>query len=267
MRPIGEVSAICTNERVTSRVVLITGSSGIAAAAAKLAGRRGDTVFLIGNHGAECESLSSELNGSGFFAADVGDEGAVKNAAQSCLSRFGRIDAVFNVAGISGRSLGDGPLHECSNSAWHTLMDTHAAGTFYVCREVIQDWMARKQPGVILNTSSVLARYPERRFFATHAYAASKGAIESMTLAAASYYAPHKIRLNVLAPALVRTPMSARAKKDPAILEFMKQKQPLKADLIEPDEIARIACFLLSEDSFPMTGEVIRADAGWAVTG
>jgi NAD(P)-dependent dehydrogenase (short-subunit alcohol dehydrogenase family) len=254
-------------KRVPSPVLLITGSSGIAAAAAKLAAHRGHTVFLIGKHAPECESLSSELKGSAFFVADVGDEGGVKNATQSCLSRFGRIDAVFNVAGMSGRSLGDGPLHECSNTAWHTLIDTHAGGTFYVCREVIQDWVARKQPGVILNTSSVLARHPESKFFATHAYAASKGAIESLTLAAASYYAPHKIRLNVLAPSLVRTPMSARATKDPAILEFMKQKQPLKAGLIEPDEIARIACFLLSEDSFPMTGEVVRADAGWAVTG
>ncbi|MFZ0885329.1 MAG: SDR family oxidoreductase [Candidatus Acidiferrales bacterium] len=254
-------------KRVPSRVLLITGSSGIAAAAATLAARRGDAVFLIGKYAPECESLTSDLKGSAFFVGEVTDEDAVKNARQSCLSRFGRIDAVFNVAGMSGRSLGDGPLHECSNTAWHTLMDTHAAGTFYVCREVIQYWMARKHPGVILNTSSVLARNPERRFFATHAYAASKGAVESMTLAAACYYAPHKIRLNVLAPGLVRTPMSARATKDPAILEFMKQKQPLKAGLTEPHEIARIACFLLSEDSFPMTGEIVRADAGWAVTG
>ncbi|MFZ0522352.1 MAG: SDR family oxidoreductase [Candidatus Acidiferrales bacterium] len=254
-------------KRISSRVLLITGSSGIAAAAAKLAARRGDTVFLIGKHESECESLASDLKGAAFLVADVADEDAVKKATQSCLSRFTRIDAVFNVAGMSGRSLGDGPQHECSNTAWHTLMDTHAAGTFYVCREVIQYWMASKQPGVILNTSSVLARSPERRFFATHAYAASKGAVESMTLAAAGYYAPHKIRLNVLAPGLVRTRMSARATRDPAILEFIKQKQPLKAGPVEPDEIAHIACFLLSEDSFPMTGEIVRADAGWAVTG
>ena len=146
-------------------------------------------------------------------------------------------------------------------------MSTNAAGTFYVCREVIRHWLARKQAGVILNTGSVLARYPERRFFATHAYAASKGAIESMTLAAASYYAPHNVRLNVLAPSVVRTPMSTRSQESPAILEFVKEKQPLKGGLVEPDEIARIASFLLSEDSFPMTGEIVRVDAGWAVTG
>lgn len=249
------------------RVLLITGSSGIAAATAQLASQRRDSVFLVGKNGPECEELSSKLANSSFFVADVADENAVKNATKACLDRVGQVDAVFNAAGISGRSLGDGPLHECTDQAWHTLMNVHASGTFHVCREVIQDWLARKQPGVILNCSSVLARFPDPKFFATHAYAASKGAVESMTLAAAAYYAPHKIRVNVLAPGLVRTPMSVRAQSDPAILEFMKQRQPLKGNLIEADEVARIAYFLLSDESFPITGEVVRVDAGWAVAG
>ena len=101
-----------------SRVLLITGSSGIAAATAKLATGRGDVVFMVGKESSECEELSAELEGSGFFVADVADERAVKNAVGSCLSHFGRIDALFNVAGLSGRPLGDGPLHECSTAAW-----------------------------------------------------------------------------------------------------------------------------------------------------
>lgn len=250
-----------------SRVLLITGSSGIAAATAKLAVSRGDVVFVMGKEQRECEELCAQLSGSCFFLADVSDEGAVKRAFESCLTRCARIDAVFNVAGLSGRSLGDGPLHECSSTAWQTLMNVHLTGTFLVCREVLKHWMATVQSGVILNMGSVLAHFPERRFFATHAYAASKGAIESLTLAAASYYASYRIRLNVLATSLVRTPMSRRAQSNPAIAEFMKQKQPLKGDLIKADEIARIAYFLLSDESFPITGEVVRADAGWAVTG
>jgi NAD(P)-dependent dehydrogenase (short-subunit alcohol dehydrogenase family) len=180
---------------------------------------------------------------------------------------MGAIDAAFNVAGLSARSLGDGPLHECSTPAWNKLMEVHATGTFYVCREVVRYWMSKKLPGTILNVSSVLARFPEREHFATIAYAASKGAIESMTMSAASYYAQHKIRLNVLAPGLVRTPMSVRAQSDAGILEYMKHKQPLKGGLTDAEEIARIAHFLLSDKSFPMTGEIIRGDAGWAVTG
>jgi NAD(P)-dependent dehydrogenase (short-subunit alcohol dehydrogenase family) len=185
----------------------------------------------------------------------------------ACIQTLGGIDAVFNVAGISGRSLGDGPLHECTPEAWQALMNIHAAGTFYVCREVIRHWMATSRKGAIVNTGSVLARSPEREFFATHAYAASKGAIESMSLAAAAYYAPYGIRINVIAPGLVRTPMSARAQTNEKILSFIAHKQPLKGDFVEAEEIARIALFLLSDESVPMTGEVIRGDAGWAVTG
>lgn len=250
-----------------SRVLLITGSSGMAAATARVAAEHGDRVFLIAKKKDECEKLCAELQNSAFHLADVADETGVKNAVRVCLEHEGHIDAVFNVAGLSARSLGDGPLHECSTAAWQTMMNVHAMGTFLVCREVLQNWVSSKKPGVILNMGSVLARHPERQFFATHAYAASKGAIESMTLAASSYYAPHGIRLNVIAPGLVRTPMSARAQSNAAILDFMKRKQPLKGDLVEASEVARIAYFLLSEDSSPMTGEVIRADAGWAVTG
>ena len=99
-------------------------------------------------------------------------------------------------------------------------VNIHAAGTFYVCKEVIAHWVAAKQGGTIVNTGSVLARSPEREHFATHAYAASKGAIESMSLAAAAYYAPMGIRINVLAPGLVRTPMSQRAQSNEKILSF-----------------------------------------------
>lgn len=250
-----------------SRVLLITGSSGIAAATTKVAVERGDTVFLIAKNEDECKQLCSELRNTSFHLTDVADEVGVRTAVRACLDRHGRIDAVFHVAGLSARSLGDGPLHQCSTAAWQTMMNVHAMGTFLVCREVLQHWVSSKQPGVVLNMGSVLARHPERRFFATHAYAASKGAIESMTLAAASYYAPYGIRLNVIAPGLVRTPMSKRAQSNAAILDFMKHKQPLKGDLVEADEIARIAYFLLSDESSPMTGEVIHADAGWAVTG
>ncbi len=117
----------------------------------------------------------------------------------------------MNVAGISARSLGDGPLHQCTTEAWDTVMDVNAKGTFLMCREVLSLWTRNGQTGVILNTGSVLARHPQRDHFATAGYAASKGAIEAMSLAAAAYYAPQGIRINVIAPGLVQTPMTARA--------------------------------------------------------
>jgi NAD(P)-dependent dehydrogenase (short-subunit alcohol dehydrogenase family) len=250
-----------------TQTLLITGSSGIAAATARLAASRAFQIFIVGNREAECQELCAQISGSAYAVADVADYDSVKNAVAVCVQKFGGLNAVFNVAGISGRSLGDGPLHECTPQGWQAMMNIHAAGTFYVCKEVISHWLAASRKGTILNTGSVLARSPERNFFATHAYAASKGAIESMTLAAAAYYAPMGIRMNVLAPGLVRTPMSLRAQSNEKILEFLQHKQPVKGDFVEAEELARVAMFLLSDESMPMTGEVIRADAGWAVTG
>jgi NAD(P)-dependent dehydrogenase (short-subunit alcohol dehydrogenase family) len=84
-------------------------------------------------------------------------------------------------------------------------MQVNAKGTFLVCREVLQLWTKIRQAGVILNTGSVLARHPQRDHFSTVGYAASKGAIEAMSLAASAYYAAQGIRINVIAPGLVNT--------------------------------------------------------------
>jgi len=250
-----------------ARTFFITGASGIAAATARFAAQKGANIFLFAKDREQCEAIARELTGSAFFVGGVQDEAAVTAGIAACRERFAEIDAVFNVAGMSGRALGDGPLHECSTEAWNALLEVHASGTFFVCREVIRYWLAAGRGGAILNTSSVLARFPERQRFATNAYPASKGAVEAMTIAAAAYYAPHGIRMNVLAPGLVRTAMSARAQADTAILEFITEKQPLVKGFIEPDDLARVAYFLLSEEARSITGEIIRADGGWAVTG
>jgi NAD(P)-dependent dehydrogenase (short-subunit alcohol dehydrogenase family) len=248
-----------------SEVLLVTGSSGIAAATARLWGAQ-DSVFILGMNEAECGALAAELPDADFKAADVRDEEAVRKSVAACIERFGKIDALFNAAGISARSLGDGPLHECSTEAWETVIDVNAKGTFLMCREVLAHWMRRAEPGAILNCGSVLARHPERERFATVGYAASKGAIEAMTLSAAAYYAPARIRINVIAPGLVLTPMSARAQRDAALVEYMSHKQPLTQGLLAPGDIAKTVCFLLRKDSSPITGQVITVDGGWTVS-
>jgi NAD(P)-dependent dehydrogenase (short-subunit alcohol dehydrogenase family) len=242
---------------------MVTGSSGIAAATARL---WGDSVFVVGVKEEQCRSLAAELPRAGFHAADVRDEEAVCKSVAACIERFGKIDALFNVAGISARSLGDGPLHECSTDAWNTVMDVNAKGTFLMCREVLGVWTRNAQAGVILNCGSVLARRPQPNHFATVGYAASKGAIEAMSRSAAAYYAHAGIRINVIAPGLVRTPMSARAQLDPGITEYMTHKQPLTKGLLSAEDVAKTACFLLRRDSTPMTGQVVTVDGGWTVS-
>lgn len=246
-------------------VLLVTGSSGIAAATARMWGAE-NPLFVVGNHQEQCKQLASELKEAGFAVADVRDEVAVRNAVAACLDRFGRIDALFNVAGITARSAGDGALHECKSEAWDLVMDVNAKGTFLMCREVVAVWTKHSQAGVILNCGSVLAQRPQRNHFSTIGYAASKGAIESMTKSAAAFYAPAGIRLNVIAPGLVRTPMSIRAQGDPRITDYIAHKQPLSHGLLSAEDVAKVACFLLTKDSSPMTGQVVTVDGGWTVS-
>jgi len=246
-------------------ILLVTGSSGIAAATARVWAIN-NPVFVVGIHEEECRSLVADFSDAGFALADVRDEAAIRTAVSACLERFGRIDALFNVAGISARSAGDGPLHECKTEAWDAVMDVNAKGTFLMCREVLGVWTRNTQSGVILNTGSVLARHPQPRYFATVAYAASKGAIEAMSVAAAAYYGPCGIRINVLAPGLVRTPMSARAQSNPEIALYMSHKQPLTKGLLSAEDVAKMACFLLRRESSPITGQIVTVDGGWAVS-
>jgi len=249
------------------KVLLMTGSTGIAEATALGAARQGDSVFVISRDESHCRDLCARLPESGYYACDLKEEDAVERALTACLTRFGSVDAVFNVAGISGRRFGDGPVHECSAEGWDVTIDSNVRSMFLVCRGILRHWIGAGRPGTVLNMSSVLAFSPQAQHFATHAYAASKGAIISLSRAMAAYYAPHKIRVNVIAPALVRTPMSARAQSDEEILEFISHKQPLSGGMLDAADVAEAAMFLLGEESRHITGQVFSVDGGWAVSG
>jgi len=258
------------NGRLQNKACLITGSTGIGAATARLAVREGASVFVVSRDEESCRALAEEV-GCGYHVADLTRSGEVAAAVESCLARLDRIDALFNVAGVSGRKFGDGPVHECSEEGWEITTETNVKSVFLMCRAVVRRMLEQAvgesvMRGSILNMASVLAFSPEPKFFATHAYAASKGAIIALTRAMAAYYAPSKIRVNAVAPGLTRTPMSLRAQQNHHLLEFMKTKQPLSEDLIEADDVARAAVFLLSDDARNITGEVMSVDAGWRIS-
>jgi NAD(P)-dependent dehydrogenase (short-subunit alcohol dehydrogenase family) len=244
-----------------SGVLLITGSSGIAEAAALGATRDGWRVFVVGREEAECARVSPEA----YFVADLREESAVQNAFNACVAKFGAMDAVFNVAGSSGRRLGDGPVHECTLEGWEGTFAANARPAFLVSRAAVRHWLSEKKGGALLNISSVLAFSPEPEHFATHAYASAKAAAIAMSHSMAAQYAANGIRVNVLAPALVKTPMSARAQADKEICAFIEQKQPLSHGFLEASDIAEMALFLLSEKARHITGQVITVDGGWTL--
>ena len=248
------------------RIILITGATGIAEATALAAAAQGDSIFIASRTESHCRALSARLPGSGYHTGDLRDESDVEETFSACLRKFNAVDSLFNVAGISGRQFGDGPIHECSAEGWDITLDTNVRSMFLLCRSALRYWLQTSRPGTILNMSSVLAFSPEPRYFASHAYAASKGAVISMSRAMAAYYAPYNIRVNVIAPALVQTPMSARAQSNTELMEFIARKQPLSEGVLDPAEVAATALFLLGDQSRHMTGQVVGIDGGWAVS-
>lgn len=258
--------------RFADRVCLVTGSTGMAASAARAIVAEGGSVFVVSRTEAHVRELAGELGDQAAWAtADLTDEGEVEAAVAACVGRFGRIDALYEVVGISGRRFGDGPIHEATLDGWRTVMDANATSLFLVARAVVRQMLSQEpdadgQRGAILTMSSALAQHPSAVHFATHAYAASKGAIEGLTRAMAAHYAPRGIRVNAIAPSLVATPMSTRAQSDPAILAYLRQKQPLAGGPIEADAVTPVALHLLSRDARMVTGQVIEVDAGWSVS-
>jgi NAD(P)-dependent dehydrogenase (short-subunit alcohol dehydrogenase family) len=114
---------------------------------------------------------------------------------------------------------------------------------------------------------SVLGWWPSPSYFTTHVYAAAKAAIVGFTKSTAAYYADKGIRLNVIAPALVETPMAQRAAENDEIQAFIKTKQPLDGGRIgRPEDLDELVVYLLSEASRFVTGQVIAVDGGWSVS-
>jgi NAD(P)-dependent dehydrogenase (short-subunit alcohol dehydrogenase family) len=179
---------------------------------------------------------------------------------------FGGLDVLFQVAGGSGRKRGDGPLHECSDEGWQYTLDLNLKSMFLTNRAAVRHFLAHKQPGVILNMASVLALAPSPHHFDTCAYAAAKGGVIAMSRLAAARYAADGIRVNVLAPGLIDTPMATRAATDPAILHFLRSKQPLKGGPGSADDCAAAAVFLCSDEARFLTGVVLPVDGGWCVS-
>jgi NAD(P)-dependent dehydrogenase (short-subunit alcohol dehydrogenase family) len=262
------------SDRLRGRAVLVTGATGIAGATAVRLAGEGASVFIGTRTAAHGEALVARIRDAGgraaCLAADLTMPESAERIVDACRATFGAVDAVFNVAGGSGRRFGDGPVHEVDASAWDATLDLNGRSAFLVCGAAVRA-MLDQPPGLdgcrgaILNMSSILAGHPSAGFFATHAYAASKGAVEAFSLAMAARYARDGIRVNVIAPALTRTPMAGRAAADPATVAYAAWKQPLAGGFMEPEDIAGTAAFLLSGDSSRVTGQTITVDAGFAL--
>lgn len=251
-------------DSLAGKTTLITGASGIGAATARLFVQRGAKVMVLDKNGGNLEALKTELPQIQIFQADLLEPGAAARAVANAVSQLGGLDILVNIAGISGRRFGDGPVHQATDEGWDRVMDTNARTTFQMCRAALGPMMAQKS-GAIVNIASVLAYSPAAEFFATHAYAACNGARIALTQSMAAYYAPYGIRVNAVAPGLIATPMSQRAQTDEQILEYLRGRQPLTGKPGTPEDVAEAIAYLATAPF--VTGIVLEVAGGWSVAG
>jgi NAD(P)-dependent dehydrogenase (short-subunit alcohol dehydrogenase family) len=253
-------------DRATPAATLITGASGIAAATARIFAAAGHRILILDRDTTNLDAICAEIPSAIAFQADLCEHGAAAAAVAMALDHFGRLDVLVNVVGISGRRFGDGPVHECTDDGWRVVMETNLDTTFRMCRAGLEPMLSAGR-GSIVNVASVLGYSPAASHFATHAYAASKGAIISLSRAMAAHYASDRIRVNVVAPGLIATPMSTRAQQDPATRDYLRVRQPLTADLGSPEDVAQAIDYLAFDRASFVTGVVLEVAGGWSVAG
>lgn len=259
-----------TPQRMNGKsIVIIGGTGGLGLSAARAFVARGARVVVVGRDPDDAATAIAQLgeDDAAELIGDATDPPVSTAAIDLALARFGRFDALYHVAGGSGRSHGDGPLHDLTDDGIAYTLDLNLKSVLYSNRAAVRQFLKQQTRGAVLNMSSVLAWSPSPVHFATHAYAAAKAAIIGLTKSAAAFYAPYNIRFNVLAPALVETPMSSRAVGDEAIRAFIHQKQPLDGGRIgTPADCDEAAAYLLSDASRFVTGQILAIDGGWSVS-
>jgi NAD(P)-dependent dehydrogenase (short-subunit alcohol dehydrogenase family) len=240
---------------VTAAIVT-GGGSGIGRATARRLRSGGADVVLVDRDEAALAAAAEELDAHAVVC-DVADEAAVVAAAAAAHEHLGRpADALVNAAGIYRFA----PLLEIGADAWDELQAINLRGTFLMAREVARALIGAGAGGAIVNLSSIAALGGSRDEPDGH-YGASKAAIVQLTRQMAVEWGPHGIRANAICPGMIRTPM-LRITDDPeAAARFLAESVPL-GRFGEAEDVAALACFLLSDDASYVTGATVPVDGG-----
>ncbi|MBB6634959.1 SDR family NAD(P)-dependent oxidoreductase [Cohnella thailandensis] len=249
--------------RLSGKIAFISGAgSGIGRASALLFAQEGATV-VIGDRNVEAgEAVAEEIRQAGgeafFVELDVGEEKSVKAAVGTVLERFGRIDVLFNNAGISGV----GAIHETEPDEWDKVVRVNLRGVYLLNRYAIPSMMERRS-GSIINMSSCAAEMGLSR---RAVYSATKGAVLALTKAMQVDYASYGIRVNALLPGTILTPFVEGYLKssysDPEEAFGSIKKRQLSEELGRPEDVAKAALFLASDESSFVMGSPLYVDGG-----
>jgi meso-butanediol dehydrogenase / (S,S)-butanediol dehydrogenase / diacetyl reductase len=239
--------------RLTDKTAIVTGGgSGIGQAIATRFAAEGATVVVADVVAERAESVAAALEGALAVHADITSADDVERLVRE-VEAPGSVDILVNNAGFGDA---DGVL-ETDEEAWDFEVDVNLKGVF-LCSKAVLPGMIEREGGVIVNIASVNGM----AFFANEAYSAAKAGMINLTRSMAVRYGHHGIRVNAIAPGTIRTPLwQERVDKEPAIFERLVRWYPL-GRVGEPDDVARAAVFLASDDANWITGEVLRVDGG-----
>lgn len=249
------------NMKLNGKVALITGGTeGMGYATAELFLREGARVAITGRSREKGRRALRSLRKHGevvYIQGDVSIAADAKRMVSETVGQYGRIDILFNNAGIYVEKTAEDTTEE----EWNRVMDINVKGTFLVSKYAIPH-MKKRRSGVIINNSSDAGLIGNR---SCPAYCASKGAVTIMTKAMALDYAKYGIRVNSVNPGTIDTPMlvrEAEASSDPA--EYLRRtdaESPI-GRVGRPEEVARAVLFLASEESSFVTGAALSIDGG-----
>jgi NAD(P)-dependent dehydrogenase (short-subunit alcohol dehydrogenase family) len=249
--------------RLSDKVCLITGAgSGIGEATARLFAREGARVVVADINAAAAERTAAGIRDAGGDAidlrVDVTDEAQTRAAADATLTRYGRIDVLFNNAGIPGV----GSVEETDPDLFERVMRVNVRGVFLMCRAVVPH-MLEQRSGSVINMSSGIADIGLARRVS---YAASKGAVLAMTKSMQVDCAPYGVRVNALMPGTILTPFVERylresyANYDEGLNSIRKRQ--LGGELGQPEDVAYAALYLASDESRFVMGSGLIVDGG-----
>lgn len=235
-------------------VIIIGGvSGGIGAELAKKLIQSGKTVIGYARNQDKLDALKKEIPGLETYECNAIDAQALKNCFDEIYSSHGRIDGYVHAIG----SIFLKPAHLTGDEDWNKTLQTNLSSSFYALRAATS-YMNKQNRGTCLFFSTSAAQIG----IANHeAIAAAKGGIEAMVRSAAATYSARNIRINAIAPSLTDTTLASPMTSNPKMLEATKKMHPL-GDIAQPEDVASLAEWLLSENAKFVTGQIFSLDGG-----
>ena len=246
--------------RFENKVLFVTGgASGLGAATARRFADEGARVVVADINEEGAREYADSLPDAIAVAVDTADPASVQRAIRAAVEHYGRIDVIFNNAGIEGEQTA---LHEMTVDNWKRVTSVNGDGVFHVLKYGIEA-MLETGGGAVINTSSTAGLTAQDNI---SPYTFTKAGIVGLTRSAAVEYAARGIRVNAVAPTVVMTPLVRRFIENAAdpveMLQRMESFNPIPG-IVEPEDVAALVAFLASDDARWITGVTIPIDGGY----